>query len=93
MSAWEIVDDGDREFTGPYDVWIEEPDEDGGGGKIIGACWAEYAPLFRSSREILSALIALESTVTNIRGIDMDAYCSSELQEARRVIEAAGSKQ
>lgn len=66
---WEIVDDGDRDFAGVYDVWIECPDEDRMSGTIIGACYRENAPLIAAAPDLLDAAnIALGALTGNMDG-------------------------
>lgn len=52
---WVVMDDGDREFTGDYDVWISH-DQGEGSGEIIAATWREYAPAIAALPELVDVL-------------------------------------
>ena len=65
MEKWSIVDDGDPEFTGEYDVWIAGPTEEGC-GTIIGACWREHAPLISAAPELRDALDGAIDTIDRL---------------------------
>lgn len=59
---WEIMDDGDRDFTGQYDVWIRaHHGEDG--GLVVGAAWREDATL------IVKAVNAHDGLVTELTNL------------------------
>lgn len=87
MNKWVINDDGDRDFIGNYDVWIEEPDADAPeeGGTIIAACFRENAPLLRAAPEMLAAL---KEMVEEFRQLDLP-YGSAAYLSAINAIELA----